>query len=266
MSEKPDGPLSAEDLKALDALHETHPNLWRHIIECGQALLLATEKNGQGWKCKADRSGIGGNDPQDCDWPGCGCDPHADKVIAALQESGKLLAVGATEQCGSNGVPWTASIKATGIAEEIVKHFSEIATSLIASRSGWIDEETGFQPDDAAEKLVAQDLFNVMMGHDSGCLDPEDLDETSCDFHWTESKLNELLRSMVPDVQRWQLDARKFAEQFVLNVGLLLKVKSYEEVVAITEKHFAEALARVEEKFKTERQQQNASTNAPPNS
>jgi hypothetical protein len=42
------------------------------------------------WTCKADRSGIGGNTPQDCDWPVCGCDPYADKVIAALQESGKL--------------------------------------------------------------------------------------------------------------------------------------------------------------------------------
>jgi hypothetical protein len=42
------------------------------------------------WQCKADRSGIGGNTPQDCDWPCCGCDPYADKVIAALQESGKL--------------------------------------------------------------------------------------------------------------------------------------------------------------------------------
>lgn len=27
---------------------------------------------------------------QDCDWPCCGCDPYADKVIAALEESGKL--------------------------------------------------------------------------------------------------------------------------------------------------------------------------------
>jgi hypothetical protein len=44
----------------------------------------------QSWTCKADRSGIGGNTPQDCDWPVCGCDPYADKVIAALQESGKL--------------------------------------------------------------------------------------------------------------------------------------------------------------------------------
>jgi hypothetical protein len=26
--------------------------------------------------------------PQDCDWPFCGCDPHATKVIEALQEMG----------------------------------------------------------------------------------------------------------------------------------------------------------------------------------
>jgi hypothetical protein len=28
---------------------------------------------------------------QDCDWPMCGCDPHADKVIAALQECDLLM-------------------------------------------------------------------------------------------------------------------------------------------------------------------------------
>lgn len=40
------------------------------------------------WKCGADRSGIGGNMPQDCDWPYCGCDETATKVIEALQEQG----------------------------------------------------------------------------------------------------------------------------------------------------------------------------------
>lgn len=41
------------------------------------------------WECAA-RKNIGANDPQDCDWPVCGCDPHADKVIEALDESGRL--------------------------------------------------------------------------------------------------------------------------------------------------------------------------------
>jgi len=40
------------------------------------------------FKCQA-RQGQA-DPPQDCDWPMCGCDPYADKVIAALQESGKL--------------------------------------------------------------------------------------------------------------------------------------------------------------------------------
>src|SRR5258706_564438 len=33
------GPLNKEDLLALDALEKTHPNLWRHFRECGQAVL-----------------------------------------------------------------------------------------------------------------------------------------------------------------------------------------------------------------------------------
>lgn len=40
------------------------------------------------FKCAARPNGssqIGANDPQECDWPTCGCDPYADKVIAALR-------------------------------------------------------------------------------------------------------------------------------------------------------------------------------------
>lgn len=45
------------------------------------------------WECGARKQGTaGGNDPADCNWPVCGCDPYADKVIAALDESGLLAA------------------------------------------------------------------------------------------------------------------------------------------------------------------------------
>lgn len=43
------------------------------------------------WTCAARKQGTaGGNDPADCDWPACGCDPYANKVIDALYESGVL--------------------------------------------------------------------------------------------------------------------------------------------------------------------------------
>lgn len=42
-------------------------------------------------ECAArNQNTAGGNDPAECDWPVCGCDPYADRVIAALQESGIL--------------------------------------------------------------------------------------------------------------------------------------------------------------------------------
>ena len=41
------------------------------------------------WACKANRTA---DPPLDCDWPTCGCDPYADKVIEALEESGILPA------------------------------------------------------------------------------------------------------------------------------------------------------------------------------
>jgi len=54
-----------------------------------RAQMAATQ---QKWECAARKQGTGGgNDPVDCNWPVCGCDPHADKVINALEESGLLL-------------------------------------------------------------------------------------------------------------------------------------------------------------------------------
>ncbi len=39
--------------------------------------------------CKASAAGTaGGNDPQDCDWPWCICDPVAGRVLAAISEQG----------------------------------------------------------------------------------------------------------------------------------------------------------------------------------
>lgn len=35
------------------------------------------------WKCKSRVSTVDG--PQDCDWPFCGCDPYANKVIEAIK-------------------------------------------------------------------------------------------------------------------------------------------------------------------------------------
>lgn len=47
-----------------------------------------------GWRCKARVQGSpGGNTPPDCDWPMCGCDPYANKVIAALEESDVLKSI-----------------------------------------------------------------------------------------------------------------------------------------------------------------------------
>ena len=39
------------------------------------------------WTCKVRHAGTT-DPPQDCDWPWCGCDPQADRILAALQEEG----------------------------------------------------------------------------------------------------------------------------------------------------------------------------------
>lgn len=46
-------------------------------------------RRAESFNCKARQQGsAGGNTPADCDWPVCGCDPAADRVIASLEENG----------------------------------------------------------------------------------------------------------------------------------------------------------------------------------
>lgn len=44
--------------------------------------------NRPSWSCAARKQAL--PEPGECDWPVCGCDPYANKVIAALEESGAL--------------------------------------------------------------------------------------------------------------------------------------------------------------------------------
>jgi hypothetical protein len=56
---------------------------------------------GDGWTCAARKQGTaGGNAPVECDWPGCGCDPYANKVLAALDEAALKGAVPEREGVG----------------------------------------------------------------------------------------------------------------------------------------------------------------------
>lgn len=82
----------ANELAVLrDAIAEANRNIasqwlysaWKDRAEKAEAALarLPTE-----FQCKARASAT--PEPQDCGWPTCGCDPYADKVLAAIDESG----------------------------------------------------------------------------------------------------------------------------------------------------------------------------------
>lgn len=48
-----------------------------------------TKPDDEKWICDALKQGTaGGNDPADCGWPVCGCDPHATKVIQTIEDAG----------------------------------------------------------------------------------------------------------------------------------------------------------------------------------
>lgn len=50
----------------------------------GSVMARQIERQSQ-WTCKAKRTA---DPPQDCNWPFCGCDPYANKVIDTIEESG----------------------------------------------------------------------------------------------------------------------------------------------------------------------------------
>lgn len=60
------------------------------IDKCGAVIAPIIQKamDAPKWECAARKNAT--PNPVDCNWPHCGCDPHADKVIAALEEEGAL--------------------------------------------------------------------------------------------------------------------------------------------------------------------------------
>lgn len=61
-------------------------------IETLTTILARHFSGGKGAECAARKAGTaGGNAPQDCNWPFCGCDPKANEVLEAIQESGLSL-------------------------------------------------------------------------------------------------------------------------------------------------------------------------------
>lgn len=72
-----DGPATREHQRVYSALSKHWP-----------AIRAALQSHA--FECKARKPGAAGADPIDCDWPRCGCDPYADKVVEALDEEAAL--------------------------------------------------------------------------------------------------------------------------------------------------------------------------------
>jgi hypothetical protein len=76
-----------EQTEAMDAIIPAAA--WRKIVDAHAAALYASAH--PSWVCAARKQGsAGGNAPAECDWPTCGCDPYADRVIWSLKDQGLL--------------------------------------------------------------------------------------------------------------------------------------------------------------------------------
>jgi hypothetical protein len=81
-----------------DPRYESTGRMLRAIRISEEGLAAAREQPTQAFECKA-RTGKA-DPPQDCDWPFCGCDPAAERVLTAIQESGLKLVREPTQDKG----------------------------------------------------------------------------------------------------------------------------------------------------------------------
>jgi hypothetical protein len=125
------------------------------------------------WLCAARRQGsAGGNDPADCNWPMCGCDPYADKVLAALQEC-DLVARARDEQPkaenpkglspqGASPIAAVGAPSPTPTRQEEGSRGDDDWALTIARRVA------GGSVHDVAEALRHADACGHMRGHEAG--------------------------------------------------------------------------------------------------
>lgn len=65
---------------------------WSCSRVCCQSAANYLRSQPKHYACKAREAGTaGGNEGQDCDWPFCGCDPAATRVLSAIQEQGLTI-------------------------------------------------------------------------------------------------------------------------------------------------------------------------------
>ena len=123
-----------------------------------------------GWACKARAQGTpGGIDPVDCDWPFCGCDPHADKVIEAIQESDYAERV-TTEFRLQNDREWKVKV-------DFQRRRAELAITLLeqCAASPWSVSRSDVEKRLAEiEALEADDVARCGTGGWYAAEDPED--------------------------------------------------------------------------------------------
>jgi hypothetical protein len=75
-----------------------------YATRLARAALAAAQAVAPEWKCKAQWTA---DPPQDCNWPFCGCDPYADKVLSAVDESGfAIVDTGTAKDAATAPAPW----------------------------------------------------------------------------------------------------------------------------------------------------------------
>lgn len=113
------------------------------LLRTGGDLRVALYTHPVAWECVAQRQSL--PEPADCDWPVCGCDPHANKVIESLEEQGVLSTHPPAPAVGPDVREALEALVRDCMASDFNEHwesFKNAEAALTRPLGGFVQEET----------------------------------------------------------------------------------------------------------------------------
>jgi hypothetical protein len=103
------------------------------------------------WQCTARKQGTpGGNDPADCDWPGCGCDPAANKILEAIDEAG--FEITKKPDPVAWDAPYNRSYEPVETLAKVIYHAFAYDGPAGTTKPGWTPGGNGTKQDEARDE------------------------------------------------------------------------------------------------------------------
>lgn len=100
--------------------------------------------DGRLFKCSARTIPTHGGDPMDCDWPHCGCDPSANRVLEQLHEEGASIVPNSLLE-DAGGLVWDIQVNPILAGGDLAKQAEALAEQLKRQGIERLTDGAGFE-------------------------------------------------------------------------------------------------------------------------